>query len=72
MASHLISPLAHPHPHPHIVLAIWRHRKLVNDEHVRFAGYQVRHPLEKDVYFKVQTDEHSYVLAARPQSACDS
>lgn len=28
---------------------------------MRFAGYQIRHPLEKDVYIKVQTSDATYV-----------
>ena len=43
-------------------------RQLIKDDRVRFAGYQVRHPLEKDVYFKVQTSEHSYVLVPGSRS----
>ena len=44
----------------------WREascRQLVKDERVRFAGYQIRHPLEKDVYIKVQTSDATYVQA---------
>ena len=37
----------------------------MKDERVRFAGYQIRHPLEKDVYLKVQTSDATYEAARR-------
>jgi hypothetical protein len=36
-------------------------RQLVKDDRVKFAGYQIRHPLEKDVYLMVQTDDSTCV-----------
>ena len=46
-----------------MIMYIFVPRQLLEDDRVLFAGYHIRHPLEKDIFVKVQTKRETYARA---------
>ena len=55
-----------------MLLLLLLNRQLLRDKHVTFAGYIRQHPLENDIFVKIQTSSNCFTPEKAFKKACQS